>query len=93
LEQSIEAYRRATGVLPHSWAELQAAGWRGPTTDPVGNPYRIMTDGRVQVADPDKLPFITKGLPPGVNPSATPGASLALPPAAGDAGGKANIKH
>ena len=28
-----------------------------------------MPDGRVQVADPDALPFINQGLPPGKKPS------------------------
>lgn len=72
LEQIITAYRQAMGRVPRSWAEVEATGWRGPTVDPVGNPYRIMPDGRVEVADPDKLPFITRGLPPGQSPSLTP---------------------
>jgi tetratricopeptide (TPR) repeat protein len=72
LEQAVEAYQRAAGRVPRSWAELQATGWRGPVIDPSGRPYRIMPDGRVEVADPDKLPFITRGLPPGQAPSLTP---------------------
>ena len=38
-------------------------------TDPLGKPYQLMPGGRVQVQDPDDLPFITHGLPPGREPS------------------------
>jgi hypothetical protein len=47
---------------------LQATGWRGRTVDPLGHPYKLDADGRVRVQDPDNLPFITKGLPPGREP-------------------------
>ena len=70
LEQDLRAYQRASGHYPASWAELEARGWRGPVTDPTGNPYRIMPDGRVEVQDPKALPFITKGLPPWFKPFA-----------------------
>jgi hypothetical protein len=69
LESVLQQYKGLAGRYPANWAELQATGWRGPTVDPAGNPYRIMADGRVQVEDPDKLPFISKGLPAGVAPS------------------------
>jgi hypothetical protein len=32
--------------------------------DPKGNAYQLVS-GRVQVAQPDLFPFITRGLPPG----------------------------
>jgi hypothetical protein len=38
---------------------------RGIPVDPLGNPYRLMFDGRVEVFNPDDLPFIEKGTPPG----------------------------
>lgn len=79
LEQALREFQAAAGRLPRGWAELQAVGWRGPTVDPVGNPYRITADGRVEVADPEKLPFITRGLPPGYKPPSTPGAAPAPP--------------
>jgi hypothetical protein len=70
LEERIRQYRQRTGVQPHSFAELVASGLllRIPI-DPLGNPYKLMPDGRVEVAAPDPLPFITKGLPPGREPS------------------------
>lgn len=72
LEHVIEAYQRATGRSPATWAELAVAGLRGVPVDPLGNPYVLAPDGRVEVADLDQLPFITKGLPPGREPSLVP---------------------
>lgn len=72
LERALADYKHATGRLPSNWAELEATGWHGPTIDPVGNAYRIMPDGRVEVADIGSLPFINRGLPPGQMPSMTP---------------------
>jgi hypothetical protein len=40
----------------------------GIPMDPTGRPYKIVA-GRVEVADADALPFITKGLPPGRTPT------------------------
>jgi len=36
--------------------------------DPLGHPYKLLPDGRVEVRDPDDLPFIEKGTPPGYVP-------------------------
>jgi hypothetical protein len=70
LEELVGKFRQRTGVQPHSFADLVAAGWlRLIPVDPIGHAYRITSDGRVEVADPDPLPFITKGLPPGREPS------------------------
>jgi tetratricopeptide (TPR) repeat protein len=63
LEQAVNTYRLANGRLPGNLAELP--GWRGPIVDPLGYPYRLTADGRIEVQDPDQLPFITRGLPPG----------------------------
>jgi tetratricopeptide (TPR) repeat protein len=78
LEAAVEAYQRKTGALPRRFQELMYAGLLpevplDPVTkvpvDPIGNPYNLTPDGRVEVEDYISLPFITKGLPPGVQPS------------------------
>src|SRR5205807_6473845 len=66
LEARIQAYREWTKQEPTGWIELVRIGLlRGIPRDPNGSPYRLMPDKTVQVQDPDKLPFITRGLPPG----------------------------
>lgn len=66
LERRIEMYRQATGHLPATWADLvRARVLPGIPVDPNNTPYKLMPDGTVQVEDPDKLPYITEGLPPG----------------------------
>ena len=69
LEKLVAAYRDRTGLLPSSFYELNAAGLLlGVPLDPDGDPYKLMPDGRIEVAKPDNFPFITKGLPPGYTP-------------------------
>jgi len=69
LENLVSRYRERTGHLPESFADLEAAGMiRGTPLDPVGHPYKIMPDGHVEVREPDDLPFIQKGTPPGYKP-------------------------
>lgn len=66
LEKLVSLYRENTGHLPASFSDLQSAGLlRGNPTDPMGNPYKLMPDGSVEVRNPDQIPFITKGTPPG----------------------------
>ena len=66
LEGLVSSYRDKFGHLPASLTELQGAGMiSGIPVDPLGNAYKLMPDGRVEVRDPDDLPFITKGAPPG----------------------------
>lgn len=66
LEAAIQHYRERTGELPSSWQDMITAGLlRGVPRDPTGAPYRLMADGRVEVARPDDLPFIRRGLPKG----------------------------
>jgi tetratricopeptide (TPR) repeat protein len=73
LESLAGAYQRKTGHLPASLLELQKAGWlRGIPVDPLGQTYKLLPDGRVEVRDPDNLPFIQKGLPPGYLPPKKP---------------------
>jgi tetratricopeptide (TPR) repeat protein len=73
LERLVEVYRQRTGHLPASFREMAAAGLlRGVPADPLGNPYRLTSDGKVEVTDPDDLPFVENGLPAGYVPSAAP---------------------
>ena len=66
LERLTEQYRSQTGKYPSSFSDLIAAGMlRGVPLDPAGKPYELLPDGKIQVQDPDALPFITKGAPPG----------------------------
>jgi hypothetical protein len=72
LQSYIEKYKQQFGHFPANLQELQTAGWvRRLPMDPLGYPYQIH-DGRVEVAHPDELPFITKGLPPGREASDIP---------------------
>ena len=69
LENVVAQFREKTGHLPASFADLQTAGMiRGTPVDPLGHTYKLMPDGRVEVRDPDDLPFIQKGTPPGYKP-------------------------
>ena len=73
LEGIVAFYQKKTGRLPASFAELQKAGMlRGNPTDPLGNPYELTPGGHVEVRDPDHLPFISKGTPPGYVPPKKP---------------------
>jgi tetratricopeptide (TPR) repeat protein len=66
LEALVSQYREKTGRLPESFADIENAGLlRGTPVDPIGHEYKLMPDGQVEVAQPDDLPFITKGTPPG----------------------------
>jgi len=69
LERLAGLYRQRTGRMPADFAEMERAGLlRGNPVDPLGYAYKLMPDGRVEVRDPDDLPFIEKGLPPGYVP-------------------------
>jgi len=73
LENLVRFYQEKTGHFPASFAEMEAAGFlRGIPVDPLGQTYELKPDGRVQVRDPDDLPFIEKGLPPGYIPPKKP---------------------
>jgi len=67
LEQLVEKYRTQTGRSPENMSDLEHAGFiHGLPVDPKGHAYKLMSDGRVEVQDPKRLYFITKGLPPGM---------------------------
>jgi len=73
LEHQVEKYRDESGRLPGSMIDLERAGLiRGIPNDPKGQPYKLMADGRIEVQDPEKIYFITKGLPPGASPPQPP---------------------
>jgi len=73
LETLVERYRQQTGHLPGSFSDLISAGFlRGVPVDPLGRPYKLGGDGHVEVRDPDDLPFIQKGMPPGYVPPKAP---------------------
>lgn len=73
LEALVALYRERTGHLPARFADLAIAGMlRGIPVDPLGHPYKLMADGRVELRVPDDLPFVTRGIPPGYVPPRAP---------------------
>jgi hypothetical protein len=73
LELLAGRYQQQTGRFPSSFSELHAAGLLpGTPVDPLGHPYKLMPKGRVEVREPDDLPFIQRGLPPGYVPPPVP---------------------
>ncbi|HEX6802605.1 MAG TPA: tetratricopeptide repeat protein [Terriglobales bacterium] len=72
LNQLVESYKQRLGRLPGSFVDLVRAGLLpGIPLDPYGNPYRLQSDGRAVVADPENFPFVEKGLPDGYVPTDT----------------------
>lgn len=78
LQGVLQRYRDQFGAYPARWNQLIAAGYlQGIPVDPTMKPYKLMPDGRIEVADPKSLSFIRHGLPPGqpsleYNPKAAP---------------------
>jgi hypothetical protein len=73
LEALASRYKQQAGRFPASFSELEAAGMlRGTPRDPLGHPYKLTPEGRVEVLTPDDLPFIEKGTPPSYVPPAAP---------------------
>lgn len=73
LERRIAIFRERTGRLPSDWPDMiRERLLGGIPIDPTRHPYKLMPDGTVQVEDPDSLPFITQGLPPGWKKSTKP---------------------
>jgi tetratricopeptide (TPR) repeat protein len=73
LDALVAIYRQRTGHNPASFTEMEQFGLlHGIPADPLGNTYRLMPNGHVEVRDPDDLPFIRKGLPPGYVPPKKP---------------------
>jgi hypothetical protein len=72
LQEHIARFTEKTGHAPSNWDEMLEAGWlKQVPLDPIGNRFKLVS-GRVQVADPEKLPFITRGLPPGKESNVLP---------------------
>lgn len=66
LERRVKIYQQRLGRLPSNWYEMMHQGLLSQVPlDPTDKPYKLMPDGTVQVEDPDSLPFITQGVPPG----------------------------
>ena len=73
LERLASHYHEKTGHFPASFSDLEAANMlRGIPTDPLGHTYKLMPDGRVEVREPDDLPFLQKGIPVGYIPPKIP---------------------
>ncbi|HEV7219514.1 MAG: tetratricopeptide repeat protein [Terriglobales bacterium] len=73
LEALQARYREKTGHFASSFSELGSAGMlRGTPLDPLGAPYKLVAEGKVEVTDPDDLPFIQKGLSIGYIPLPKP---------------------
>ena len=73
LERLASRYHEKTGHFPASFSDLEAANMlRGVPTDPLGHTYKLMPDGRVEVREPDDLPFLQKGIPVGYIPPKIP---------------------
>ena len=69
LEQIVAKYRAQSGRLPSSMRDLENAGFiHGTPADPKGHAYRLTSDGRIEVQNPESIYFITKGLAPGASP-------------------------
>ena len=72
LDHLVEVYRQRTGKNPASFSDMISAGLlAGIPVDPWKRPYRLQS-GSVIVTDPDDLPFLEKGLPPGYHASPVP---------------------
>lgn len=72
LERLAETYKQRSGHYPMSFLDMARAGMlSGVPVDPTGHPYKLENNGKVLVSDPDALPFLERGLPPGYVPIET----------------------
>lgn len=70
LEPVVQKYHERAGHWPASFSELVDTQYLAAIPrDPLGHPYQLGADGELEVQNYKLLPFITKGLPPGVEPS------------------------
>jgi tetratricopeptide (TPR) repeat protein len=73
LDNIIARYQLTAGHPPASFGDMIRAGLLpGVPVDPLGNPYVLTGDGRIEVSDPDNLPFIKFGKPMGYKAPAGP---------------------
>lgn len=68
LEAALQSYRQTAGRYPDSLSQLAAWGWHGPIHDPEGWAFLLKPEGRIEVQQPERFPFLTRGLPPGATP-------------------------
>lgn len=62
LEKLVQEFRQRTGAYPMSWAEIARAGMlRGIPADPTGRPYKLGPDGKVEVENPARFPYLGQG--------------------------------
>jgi hypothetical protein len=73
LEKAVSIFHGKTGRWPSSFSELASFGLiSSPPIDPLGNAYKLMPGGAVEVSDPDYMPFVKNGLPAGYVPPKIP---------------------
>jgi len=66
IQDAVTAYGKKTGELPPNMIALAKAGLLpGIPIDPDGHPYKLTSEGRVELQSPEDFPFATKGLPLG----------------------------
>lgn len=66
LQSVVTHFSERTGHSPSSmWELISAEHLPGMPADPLGNPYLLSVDGKIEVKNPDDFPFITLGLPVG----------------------------
>lgn len=59
LERRIKIYRQRTGKFPASWSDLISAGLlNGVPLSPFKDPYILIADGKVDVQDGNKYPYL-----------------------------------
>ena len=69
LEKLVSVYRERTGHWPSSFSDLESTNMlQALPVDPLGHPYKLEPGGKVEVRDPDQLPFIEQGMAPGYVP-------------------------
>jgi hypothetical protein len=73
LEALTARYQQQNGRFPAGFSELEATGMlRGTPRDPLGQTYKLMPDGSVDLRTPDDFPFIEKGMPADYVPPPSP---------------------
>ena len=66
LEELVSRYQQMTGKMPSGLPDLMTVGMLASIPlDPTGRPYKVTSEGHVEVAVPDDIPYIEKGAPPG----------------------------
>jgi hypothetical protein len=64
LDELVKEYKMRTGAFPTSWAEMGRAGLlRGLPVDPTGLPYKLGTNGKVEVENPARFAYLGQGRP------------------------------